>query len=142
MTELTSPAAVSELEARFPEWITADARPAYEGFLVEPEHLLEVVQSIRDDLGYDYLSSVTGVDYFPEELIEVVYHFYKTTGGPSLVLKTQTDRKESVVPSLVSLYTGAEFQEREAWDLLGIRFDHHPDLRRILILCSRIKRDQ
>ena len=92
-----------------------------------------MAQFIRDDLGYDYLSSVTGIDFFPEDLMEVVYHFYKTTGGPSLVLKTQTGRTEPVVPSLVSIYPGAEFQEREAWDLLGIRFENHPDLRRILM---------
>ena len=133
MTEITSPTAVSDLKTHFPEWITADTRPNFEGFLVNPEHLTEVSQFIRDDLGYDYLSSVTGIDFFPEDLMEVVYHFYKTTGGPSLVLKTQTGRTEPVVPSLVSIYPGAEFQEREAWDLLGIRFENHPDMRRILM---------
>ena len=133
MTELTSPTIVSDLEARFPEWVTAEARPNFEGFIVGPDHLLEVAQFVRDQLGYDYLSSATAVDYFPEDLMEMVYHFYKTTGGPSLVLKTQTGRTDPVVPSLVELYPGAEFQEREAWDLMGIRFENHPDLRRILM---------
>jgi NADH:ubiquinone oxidoreductase subunit D len=65
--------------------------------------------------------------------MEVVYHFFRSTGGPALVIKTQVPREEATVPSLVPVYPGAEFQEREAWDLLGIRFVGHPDLRRILM---------
>lgn len=121
-----------DLAERFPEAVTPDTRKGYEGYIVKPENLLEVVRFLRDEQGYDYLSSVTGVDYFPEHM-EVVYHLYKTTGGPGLVIKTQTPRDNAVVPSLVPLYPGADFQEREAWDLLGIRFEGHPDLRRILM---------
>jgi NADH-quinone oxidoreductase subunit C/D len=128
MTPITA-----DLTTRFPEWAKADTRPGFHGYLVEPQHLLEIAQALRDELGYDYLSSVTAVDFFPADLMEVVYHFYKTTGGPALVLKTQTNRTNSVVPSLVGLYPGAEFQEREAWDLLGVKFEGHPDLRRILM---------
>lgn len=123
----------SELTTRFPEAVTADTRKGYEGYLVNPEHLVDVATYVRDQLGYDYLSSVTGVDYLPDGVMEVVYHLYKTTGGPALVLKTQTPRENSVVPSLVPVYPGADLQEREAWDLLGIRFEGHPDLRRILL---------
>jgi NADH-quinone oxidoreductase subunit C/D len=122
----------TDLAARFPEAVLPDERKGFEGYLVKPEHLLEVVRVIRDELGYDYLSSVTGVDNYPDNL-EVVYHLFKTTGGPALTLKTQVSRDHAAVPSLVSLYPGADFQEREAWDLLGIRFEGHPDLRRILL---------
>jgi NADH-quinone oxidoreductase subunit D/NADH-quinone oxidoreductase subunit C/D len=96
--------------------------------------LLEFAIALRDEFGYDYLSSVTGVDYLPEGKMEVVYHAYKTTGGPGVVFKVQIQRAEVVeIPSLVSVYPGVEFQEREAWDLLGIQFTGHPDLRRILM---------
>jgi NADH-quinone oxidoreductase subunit C/D len=122
----------SDLATRFPEAVTPDERKGFEGYQVKPESLLEVVKVIRDEWGYDYLSSVTGVDNFPDNL-EVVYHLFKTTGGPALTLKTQVPRDNAVVPSLVPLYPGADFQEREAWDLLGIRFEGHPDLRRILL---------
>jgi NADH-quinone oxidoreductase subunit C/D len=122
----------TDLVARFPEAVLPDERKGYVGYLVKPENLLEVVEFVRDELGYDYLSSVTGVDYYPDNL-EVVYHLFKTTGGPALTLKTQVPRAQAVVPSLVPLYPGADFQEREAWDLLGIRFEGHPDLRRILL---------
>jgi NADH-quinone oxidoreductase subunit C/D len=123
----------SELTTHFPEAVSADTRKGYEGFLVNPANLIEVATFARDQLGYDYLSSVTGVDYLPDNLLEVVYHLYQTTGGSGLVIKTQTPRDNAVVPSLVPVYPGADLQEREAWDLLGIRFEGHPDLRRILM---------
>jgi len=126
-------APVVDLLARFPDALTRDERKGYSGYLVKPEGLVEVATALRDEMGYDYLSSVTGVDYLPEGKMEVVYHFYQSTGGPALVLKVQSSRENTVIPSLTSLYPGADFQEREAWDLLGIRFEGHPDLRRILM---------
>jgi NADH-quinone oxidoreductase subunit C/D len=123
----------NELAARFPEYVSLDTRKGYSGILVRPEKLVEFATSLRDDLGYDYLSSVTGTDYFPEGMMETVYHVFKTTGGAGLVFKVQFPRDQAVVPSLVPVYPGADLQEREAWDLLGIRFEGHPDLRRILL---------
>lgn len=125
---------VPDLSTRFRSILTADSRPGYSGWIVEKNHLLEFAAVLRDELGYDYLSSITGVDYLPEGKMEVVYHVYKTTGGPGLVFKVQAPRQDPVeAPSLVSIYPGAELQEREAWDLLGIKFSGHPDLRRILM---------
>lgn len=118
---------------RFPDWVVADPRPGYGGFIVATEHLLEFATALRDGVGYDLLSSVTGVDYHPENKMEVVYHVLQTTGGPVLTFKVQIPRDNAVVPSVVSVWPGAELQEREAWDLLGIRFEGHPDLRRILM---------
>jgi NADH:ubiquinone oxidoreductase subunit D len=66
-------------------------------------------------------------------MMEVVYHTYQSAGGPALVFKVQVPRDNPEVPSLVSVYPGADFQEREAWDLLGIRFLDHPNLQRILL---------
>jgi NADH/F420H2 dehydrogenase subunit C len=125
-------AQADSLIARFPEYVSLDDRKGYEGYIVEVEHLIEVVTALRDDFGYDYLSSVTGVDYLPDDFIEVVYHLYRSTGGSAIVIKTRASREETSVPSLVPIYPGADFQEREAWDLMGIRFEGHPDLRRIL----------
>ncbi len=126
-------AQASDLTFIFPDIVTRDERPNFEGYLCKAEHLHRVMQSLRDDLGYDYLSSITGVDYLPDNKMEVVYHIRKSTGGAPLVMKTQVDRDNPVVPSSVPVYPGAEFQEREAWDLLGIKFEGHPDLRRILM---------
>ncbi len=86
----------------------------------EPEH------------AFDYLSSVTGTDY--KEYLEVAYHLYSVSKqhGP-LAIKVRTDMEKSIVPSVTPLWRSAEFQEREAYDLLGIYFEGHPDLRRILM---------
>jgi len=123
----------SELESQFPDAVHLDERKGHEGFQVSTEKLVEVATILRDNMGYDYLSSVTGVDYIEEDLMEVVYHFYKSTGGSALVLNVQVPRKNAVVPSLYHVFPGVDFQEREAWDLLGIKFEGHPDLRRILM---------
>lgn len=121
------------LASQFPEWVTVDSRPGYQGWLIKADHLIDVATAIRDQYGYDYLSSITGVDYFPDNLMEVVYHFYKSTGGGLLECKVQLTREHPSLPTLTGLFKGAEFQEREAWDLFGIEFANHPDLRRILL---------
>jgi NADH-quinone oxidoreductase subunit C/D len=132
MTDAPVSQAVSELAQRFPEWVRADARPGYRGDVVDAAHLVEIATTLRDELDYDLLSSVTAADYPAEDLQDVVYHFSKSTGGQPLEIKCRVARGEPQVASLISIYPGADLQEREAWDLIGIRFDGHPDLRRIL----------
>lgn len=131
MATVSAPAL--DLAARFPQAVRPDTRPGYSGWIVEKDHLIEVATALRDEFGYDLLSSVTGVDYYPDTM-EVVYHVYKTTGGHGLVFKVQVPRQDPIeVPSVTPIWPGAELQEREAWDLLGIRFTGHPDLRRIFM---------
>jgi len=81
---------------------------------------------------FDFLSCVTGVDY--KEHLEAVYHLYSIDRkeGP-LAIKVRTDLEKCEIPSVTALWRSAEFQEREAYDLLGIQFTGHPDLRRILM---------
>ena len=121
------------LEAKFPEIVTLDTRKGYEGYLVKAKNLIEFATYLRDEMDYDLLSSVTAVDYQPDDILEVVYHVFQTTGGPGLVFKVQLPRDQPVVASLVPVYAGADFQEREVWDMYGIQFEGHPDLRRILM---------
>ncbi len=123
-----------DLSTRFPGSVSPDTRPGYAGWIVAKNTLLQLATALRDEFGFDYLSSVTGVDYLPEGKMEVVYQVYKTTGGAGLMFKVQVPRADPIeVPSLVSIYPGAELQEREAWDLLGVKFTGHPDLRRVLM---------
>ena len=122
-----------DLEQTFPGAVKADARPGYSGYLVAPDKLVEVATALRDQAGYAYLSSATAVDYPDQNVVEMVYHLYRLDGSPAVVLHAQTPRDNAVLPSLVGVYPGADFQEREAWDLMGIRFTGHPDLRRLLL---------
>ncbi len=133
MNEQTQEQTTVLLPERFKDVLTPDTRPGYSGYLLPADQLTGFATALKDEMGYDYLSSITAVDYYPENKLELVYHAYKTTGGPAFIFKVQTPRDEAVVPSLVPVYAGAEFQEREAWDLMGVRFTGHPDLRRILL---------
>jgi NADH-quinone oxidoreductase subunit C/D len=133
MTEINIATNSMNLEERFPGSVSLDERKGYQGYIVKPESLIEFATFLRDEVGYDHLSSVTGVDYLPDGFMEVVYHTFKTTGGPILTFKTQAPRENPVVPSLIQVYPGVELQEREAYDMYGIQFEGHPDLRRILM---------
>jgi NADH-quinone oxidoreductase subunit C/D len=100
--------------------------------LVKPEHLLALALYLRDEAGYDYCASITGVDY--EDRFEVVYHLCSMKEqGPPVVIKVHAPKEDPEVPSVVPLWSGADWQEREVWDLMGVRFSGHPDLRRILM---------
>ncbi|MCD6290061.1 MAG: NADH-quinone oxidoreductase subunit D [Anaerolineae bacterium] len=108
--------------------------------IVAADKLLQLGTYLRDHEGYDLLSSVTGVDYLgykgrdASNRFEVVYHLYSTKrGGGPLVLKVRMPESNPELPSVVSVWPGAELQEREIWDLYGIRFTGHPNLRRILL---------
>ena len=84
------------------------------------------------DRHFDYLVSVTAVDYY--DYFELVYHLTSLEHNHSLVLKTRCyDRSEPVVSSVFGLWQGADFQEREIYDLMGIRFVGHPNLKRIAL---------
>ena len=100
--------------------------------------LLDVARFLCNELGFDMLTNLTAVDYIKDTVIEVVYQVSKTSGGVPFTYKVRVARpsgndKSAPVPSLVSVYAGAEFQEREVYDMYGVPFSEHPDLRRILM---------
>jgi NADH-quinone oxidoreductase subunit C len=102
--------------------------------LVERNSILEVCRYLKQTSGldFDYLVNLTGVDHL--DYLEVVYHLASLKHNHSLVLKTRChDREQAVVPSVTSIWQGADFQEREAYDLLGIRFEGHPNMKRIFL---------
>jgi NADH-quinone oxidoreductase subunit C len=103
---------------------------------IAPECALAVAKFLRDDaeLKLDYLSNVTGVDW-PDSL-EAVYHLYSVEEkhGPVMIRMHTENRTDQVeLPSLTPIWRSAEFQEREIFDLYGIVFTGHPDLRRLLM---------
>jgi NADH-quinone oxidoreductase subunit C len=101
--------------------------------VVNGESLLPVMTYLKQtpELDFAYFNYVTAVDYF--DYFEVIYQLTSLTGNRSVVVKTRCDRENPVLPSVVSLWQGADFQEREVFDLMGIRFEGHPNLKRILL---------
>lgn len=99
--------------------------------VVRAECLPAVVRYVRDILGYELLSNITAVDYLADGLIEMVYHFMHLAGGSPLVVKVRVPREHPVVPSITPFWAGADLQEREAFDLYGVQFPGHPNLKRI-----------
>ena len=101
---------------------------------VRSESLVDTVRFLKNspDLDFAFLTSVTAVDYV--EYFEIVYHLLSMRRNHSIVIKTQSyGREEPAVPSVVSVWQGADLQEREIWDLMGVRFDGHPNMKRILL---------
>ena len=102
--------------------------------LVKSESVFEVCRFLNQTAGldFDYLVDLTGVDYL--DYLEVVYHLVSMKHNHSLVLKTRCyDREQPAVPSVTPIWKGADLQEREIYDLLGIRFDGHPNMKRIFL---------
>jgi NADH/F420H2 dehydrogenase subunit C len=98
---------------------------------VERAHLLTVCRFLRDQLNFSLLSSISGVDMLDH--LETVYHVHELTHKRILQLRVYIDKQHPEVESIVSVWPGANWLEREVYDLFGIRFPGHPDLRRILL---------
>jgi NADH-quinone oxidoreductase subunit C len=87
-----------------------------------------------DQLYFDYMTCLTGMDNGPEKkTMEVLYHLYSIPYNHSLVLKVETDRENPEIPTVSNIWRTADWHEREAYDMFGIKFIGHPDLRRILL---------
>lgn len=100
--------------------------------LLLPAQLVETCSVIRDDLGYRMLMSITAVDW--KTSFELIYHLYRLDSPYPLILRCSLPHEEEPrAPTIVPLWAGADFQEREIYDLMGIVFTGHPYLRRILL---------
>ena len=102
--------------------------------IVKSESLSQVCRFLNRSPGFDfdYLVDLTGVDYL--DYLEMVYHLVSMKHNHSLVIKTRCYNREApVVPSVTPIWQGADFQEREVYDLLGIRFEGHPNMKRLLL---------
>ena len=101
---------------------------------VELRNLPLVARFLKEtpNLDFAFLSSVSAVDYV--EYFEIVYHLVSMRRNASAIMKTRCHgRAEPVVPSVVDVWRGADLQEREIWDLMGVRFEGHPNMKRILL---------
>jgi NADH-quinone oxidoreductase subunit C len=102
--------------------------------VVARERIVDVCLYLKEDQGFDFLVDVAGVDRFTdEERFEVFYNLVSIDGGKRIRVKVRVGEEEPVVPSVTSVYRAADWNERECWDMLGIRFEGHPDLRRMYL---------
>ncbi|MBI3726674.1 NADH-quinone oxidoreductase subunit C [bacterium] len=104
--------------------------------VVKPASIVAVARTLRDDprLRYDHLSLVSAVDYPKEKppTIEVVYHVDSLSLNHPFVFKVRLPRESPKVPTLLNVWRTSDWHERESWDLMGVEFEGHPNLTRIL----------
>lgn len=103
--------------------------------VITPEQIPEVARLLRDEFGYKTLSEETAVDYWPQEAprFHIVYRLRNYEENLILGLRVPLDGNNPTVPTIEDVFCNANWFEREIWDMFGIRFEGHSDLRRILM---------
>ena len=124
-----------ELSERVGAAVSDSVVASVDGILfVEPAKIADVAGFMKSDsrLDFNFLNSISAVDYINH--FEVVYHLTSMNKHHTAIVKTRLDgRDELTLPSVYHLWRGADFQEREIWDLMGISFAGHPNLKRIML---------
>ncbi len=120
------------LRETFAEQITESTeRFGVPNLKIAPDSLLGMCQKLHSELGFDYLADITAIDF--NDRIELVYQFTNLSNNSRVALRLDLDREKPEVDSLTSIWKGADFQEREVFDLMGVVFEGHPNLTRILL---------
>ena len=104
--------------------------------LIDRKGIRDVAKFLRDDaaMGFDFLMDVTAVDYPQDEArFEVVYHFYSLKHNHRVRIKARVSEEYPTIDSLTDLWPAADWYEREVWDMFGVKFNGHPNLKRILM---------
>ncbi len=105
------------------------------GAWIPAERLLAIARALRDEAPFhlDYCSFVSAVDWPDQQAFEVVYHLFSMEARHELLIKVRVPRDDARLPSVIAVWSTANWHEREAYDLFGITFEGHPDLRRIMM---------
>lgn len=129
-----------KLSQKFPD---VTSIPVPEKFVRDPEaqvrvpaaKLVEVCKYLKEssDMAFDVPNQMTAVDYIKENLFELVYYLYSSKKKHGIVLKVQIDRATAQLDSVTPIWSGMDWQEREVFDLMGIQFKGHPNLKRIMM---------
>ncbi|MED5259619.1 MAG: NADH-quinone oxidoreductase subunit C [Verrucomicrobiota bacterium] len=132
---MNSSEAVEKIETRFQDNILLKNSFRDElSLTVTKESLIEIMTFCKNDLGFDYLVDLTAVDNLgTNPRYEVVYELYSYSDSCHLRIKVGVDESEREVSSVVGLWPTANWHEREAFDMIGVTFSGHPDMRRILM---------
>lgn len=133
---LTAKELAQQLKARFSDLVSepVEFRGELSMTLGSAERLPEVCAFCRQDLGFDFLVDITGIDNYGEDpRFTLVYHLYGIGHRAYLRLKAAVGEETAEAPSVTSVWKTADWHEREIYDMMGMRFRGHPDLRRILM---------
>src|SRR6266567_5148022 len=125
-----------QLQARFGDSLSlpAEFRGEITLQIVDPERVPEICLFAKTELGFDYLVDISSVDnYGDDPRFTLIYHMYGYGHLQYLRLKTDVNEEKGEVPSVIGVWRTADWHEREIYDMMGIRFRGHPDLRRILM---------
>ena len=130
------PAYLDTLNSKFPGAFTTSEFRDNKRILVSAE-LFNLLKCLKDDCGFDMLADLAGIDYlnYPNatDRYAVVYALTNTTTGERVFVKAFTNDPDPELPSAVPVWKAADWMEREVYDMYGVRFTGHPDLRRILM---------
>jgi NADH-quinone oxidoreductase subunit C len=130
---MTSADLAQKVKARFPQLPQTEFRDEI-SVLVPLEEIAATCKACRDELGFNFLMDLSSVDHFGDEpRFEVVYELYSLADNIHLRLKTKVSEDNLEVPTVSDIWETADWHEREVFDMMGIRFANHPDLRRILM---------
>ncbi len=130
---MTSADLAQKVKARFPHFLQTEFRDEI-SVTVPLEEIVATCKACRDELGFNFLIDLSSVDHFGDEpRFEVVYELYSLADNVHLRLKTKVSEDNLEVPTVSDLWATADWHEREIFDMMGIRFANHPDLRRILM---------
>ncbi len=130
---MTANEILTNLQTHFPDFkLELQKGAAGDTWLLAPlSNLISIMKYLKNELHLDYLACLSGVDY--ETALGVVYQLRSISEKSEIMLKVLVSRAAPLVPSIARLYGVAEWFEREAYDLLGIQFEGHPNLRRLMM---------
>ena len=133
---MNQPDTIATLKTVFGNLVTSEFRNQTR-VVVPVESLFEVLKTLKEKLGFDFLVDITCVDYLnyrgASDRFGLVYVLTNTETNEQIIVRCFVNDPEPTAPSAVPLWEGANWLEREVWDLFGIRFSGHPDLRRIVL---------
>jgi len=128
-------AAIAKLKGKFPDSILDVVEFRGEtSAIVKKDEIVAICSFLKNDEGYNFLTDLCGVDYLGKTpRFMVVYHLYNVTTHERLRLKVPVEESDPTVDTVSGVWATANWHERECWDLMGVSFNNHPDLRRILL---------
>jgi NADH-quinone oxidoreductase subunit C len=133
---MTTAETTAAITSRFPQTKVSEFR-GQTRVNINTESLFDFLSFLKGERGFDFLSDITCVDYLnyrdATDRFGLVYLLVGTQSNERIIVRTFLNESDLVVPSVVLLWEGANWMEREVWDMFGITFDGHPDHRRILL---------